>query len=91
MAKQQPEEFILKQNSYEEEVQVDECRSHTIKVSRTRTSAGHCAIFLKVGDKPRIELSNDATTYGDAYTKMASTIATLLRKAIDDPCSLPRT
>lgn len=85
------EEFILKQNSYEESVEIGACRKTSIKVSRTRTSDGKCAIFLKIGGEKRIELSNDESTYGDEYVKMASTLATLLRQAVDDPCSLPRT
>jgi hypothetical protein len=87
---QTSEDFLLKQQTYEEEVEIDEARSVTVKVSRTRTSAGQNAIFLKVGAEKRIELSNDATTYGDAYTDVAKAIVNLLTEAMDDPCSLPK-
>ena len=85
------EEFLLKENTYEEEVRIDEARVVTVRVSRTRTSKGQAAIFLKVGDNKRIEMSNDATTYGNAYGKVAAAISNLLMKAADDPCALPKT
>jgi hypothetical protein len=84
------EEFILKENTYEEEVQIDEARAVVIRVSRTRASSGQAAIFLKIGSNKRIEISNDATAYGNAYHDVASSIAELLTKAVDDPCALPK-
>jgi hypothetical protein len=85
------EEFLLKEQTYEEKVVIDEARVVTIRVSRTRTSAGQAAIFLKIGDNKRIELSNDATTYGDAYSNVAAAIVALLTRALDNPCQLPQT
>lgn len=85
------EEFLLKQNSYSKTVEIDEARSVEIKVSRTRTSEGHCSIFLKIGEEKRIEIANSANTYAGAYTEVAIAIANLLKEAIDNPCALPKT
>jgi hypothetical protein len=85
------EEFLLKENTYEEKVEIDEARTVTVRVSRTRTSDGQAAIFLKIGSNKRIEISNDATTYGDAYIDVAGAIVTLLTRALNNPCALPKT
>jgi len=85
------EEFLLKQNTYEEEVPIDEARTVLIKVSRTRTSDDNAAIFLKIGDNKRVEITNDANTYGNAYTEVVRSIIDMLTKAVDDPCALPKT
>jgi hypothetical protein len=84
------EEFLLKENTYEDVVEIDEARMVTLRVSRTRTSTGQAAIFLKIGSNKRIEISNDATTYGNAYLDVAGAIVTLLTKALDNPCQLPK-
>lgn len=85
------ENFLLKEDTYETDVRIDEARAVTVRVSRTRTSAGQAAIFLKVGDNKRIEISNDAKTYGDEYVAVVSAIITLLQKAMDNQCQLPTT
>lgn len=84
-------DFILREKTYKETINIGTTGMLSeIRVSRTRTSAGHAAIFLKLGTNKRIEFSNDKDAYGDNYTEVVKTVVALLTKALEDPCSCPK-
>ena len=83
-------DFILRERTFKETINIGtQGMLSEIRVSRTRTSDGHAAIFLKLGTNKRIEFSNDAQAYGDNYTDVVKTVIALLTKALEDPCSCP--
>ena len=81
-------EFVLREQNYESKVLINAALQTTIRVSRTRTSSGDRAIFLKVGEQKRIEFSSGK--YGDKYTEVVTQIIELLTAALEDPCTLPK-
>lgn len=83
-------DFILREKTYEASVNIGtHGMQTTLRVSRTRTSKGQAAIFLKIGDNKRIEFSNDPEAYGDSYSEVVDNVIQLLTQALEDPCSCP--
>jgi len=82
------EDFILRERTFLDTVDINRAQLLDIRVSRTRTSKGHAAIFLKIGAEKRIEISREK--YGESYLDIATAIVNTLKQALDDPCSLPK-